>query len=162
MFMGALWRDAPVRSRPRRLNAAGQRQATPYRVCWFQETHSRTAGEALTMIRFLATALLLIPAPVRAHTMLEDATPAAGSRVARPSQVRLVFDNNISPAASSVAIEGPAGFGGVARIASPNGYTLIVSLRRPVPAGRYRVRWRATSSSDRHVNKGDFAFEVRP
>ena len=115
------------------------------------------------MIRFLAAAAILLGASsAQAHAMLEDASPAVGSRVAAPSQVRLTFDSNIVPAASAVSVQGPSGFGGVASVGAPNTYTLVVSLKGPVPAGRYHVRWRVTSSLDHHVNEGDFAFEVRP
>jgi methionine-rich copper-binding protein CopC len=115
------------------------------------------------VIRSLAAAALLLAAsPAAAHAMLEDASPAVGSRVSAPAQVRLTFDGNLAPGGSTVVVEGPRGFGGVAGVAAPNAYTLVAPLKKPLPPGRYHVRWRVTSSVDHHVNEGDFVFEVAP
>lgn len=109
----------------------------------------------------IAAAALLGASAAQAHAMLEDSSPAVGARVAAPARVRLVFDDYIQPARSSVVVQGPRGFGGAGPLTAPNRYTLVVPLKGPVPVGRYHVLWRVTSS-DGHVNEGDFGFEVRP
>lgn len=114
-------------------------------------------------MRFLAAAAILLAAsPASAHAMLEEATPAVGSRGPAPTQVRLVFDSNVEAGGAAVIVEGPRGFGGVAGLLRANAWTLVAPLKGPTPPGRYHVRWQVRSSGDGHVNEGDFVFEVRP
>jgi len=99
-----------------------------------------------------------------AHAFLDRAEPKVGSRIAAPpTQVRLRFTQSLEPTLCVVKVDGPAGFGG-AMAAQPLGgdsRVLVIGLRKPVPAGRYVVRWRVVSV-DSHTTAGDFSFEVRP
>jgi methionine-rich copper-binding protein CopC len=104
------------------------------------------------------------PAAALAHAFLQAASPKAGARMASaPAEVRLTFSEPIEAGFSTVAVSGPAGFGGAApaRPAPGDHRGLAVALRRPLPAGRYQVRWRVLSV-DSHVTQGSFGFEVAP
>jgi len=99
-----------------------------------------------------------------AHAFLEHASPRVGSRVASaPAEVRLSFSEPVEPAFCTIAVSGPLGFAGVepARAATGDRRTLVAPFRRPMPPGRYLVRWRAVSV-DSHVTQGDFQFELKP
>jgi hypothetical protein len=99
-----------------------------------------------------------------AHAFLDRAEPKVGSRVpAPPAQVRLWFTQGLEPPLCVVKVDGPPGFGGADTVQGlrANPRVLVVSLRRPVPAGRYVVHWRVVSM-DSHMTQGDFSFEVRP
>jgi methionine-rich copper-binding protein CopC len=118
-------------------------------------------------MRRLAPALLLALAvaagapPALAHASLESASPKDGARLAAaPSEVQLTFSEKIEPAFSKVQVIGPPGFGGAAPASAAGDHrTLTVALKRPLPAGRYEVRWRVLSA-DSHRTQGAFHFEV--
>ena len=99
-----------------------------------------------------------------AHAFLEQASPRVGSSIsAAPAAVRLSFSEPVEPVFSTVIVSGPAGFAGSepARAAEGDRRTLVAPLRRPMPPGRYVVRWRAVSV-DSHITQGDFHFELKP
>ena len=111
----------------------------------------------------LAVALAL-GQPAAAHAFLDRAEPKVGSRIAAPpTQIRLWFTESLEPTLCVVKVDGPAGFGGAAAAQAPGGnaHALVATLRKPVPAGRYVVHWRAVSV-DSHMTTGAFSFEVRP
>jgi copper resistance protein C len=114
------------------------------------------------MIGFAAS--LVFGQTAAAHAFLDRAEPRVGSRVAAPpAQIRLRFTQGLEPTLCAVKVEGPAGFGGAeaAQPLSADPHVLVVALRKPVPPGRYVVRWRVVST-DGHITQGDFSFEVRP
>jgi methionine-rich copper-binding protein CopC len=99
-----------------------------------------------------------------AHAFLDRAEPRVGSRIAAPpAQIRLWFTQGLEPTLCVVRVDGPAGFGGAtaAQPLSGDSHSLVVVLRKPVPAGRYVVHWRVVSA-DSHMTTGDFSFRVQP
>ena len=93
-----------------------------------------------------------------AHDQLVQATPADGSSVRAPSQVVLRFSGELLPVGNRVRVDGPTG---PAATAAPvtDGPTLSRALKPGLPAGAYRVTWRAVSA-DGHPLSGAFSFSV--
>lgn len=115
----------------------------------------------ITAIAFLSAAS--IAGAAAAHAFLEQASPRVGSSIAvAPAEVRLSFSEPVEPAFCTVAVVGPPGFAGAEppRAARADRRTLVAPLRRPMPPGRYVVRWRAVSV-DSHITQGDFQFELK-
>ncbi len=114
----------------------------------------------------LATIALSLgaPAPVSAHAFLDHAAPSVGGKVhAPPGEVSLRFSEKLEPAFCSVRVldaKGERVDKGDARVDGGDRGMLRVSLR-VIPAGVYKVVWRAVSV-DSHVTEGDFTFEVVP
>ena len=98
-----------------------------------------------------------------AHAFLDHADPRVGSEVdAGPSRVTLWFTEELEPAFSSVKVFDATGKEvdrGDGKPDRSDSTVMRVSVP-PLPAGKYRVVWRALSM-DTHVTKGDFTFQVR-
>ncbi len=111
----------------------------------------------------IAAAALALATPAAAHAFLEEASPKVGSRLAAsPREVRLFFDDDLNAATSSVGLYDAAGrllAEGAARLDPKDRSVIILPLTRPLPPGRYQVRWRA-GTGDHHVSTGDFSFQV--
>jgi methionine-rich copper-binding protein CopC len=113
----------------------------------------------------IALAVLLLAAIVpraEAHAFLDHSEPAVGSTVkASPGEVRLWFTEKLELGFSTVQVFDSAGKQidkkdkHVVEKADPS---LAVSLP-PLAPGKYKVRWRVVST-DTHVTKGDFTFQV--
>lgn len=109
----------------------------------------------------LLMALFTVPA-VFAHTHLRSATPAADSRVASVSELRLGFSEGVEATFSRVQITAADGANiAVSGIASAPGdqKVLIVTPSQPLPPGEYQVHWQAVSV-DTHKSAGDYRFSV--
>jgi copper resistance protein C len=127
-------------------------------------------AEATTAIkRRLLTALALASAlawaPLgAAHALLVRAIPDAGSVVHEsPAKLKLWFSGPLEPAFSTVEILDGTDKRvdkGDPQVDGANRNLLQVSVPQ-LPAGTYRVMWRVLSV-DRHVSKGDFAFDIAP
>ena len=106
----------------------------------------------------------LLTSPADAHALLRKAVPAVGSSVhAAPDAVVLLFSEGVEPAFSTIAVTDAAGArfdNGAPRTAPDSDKTLRVALK-PLPAGVYTVRWRATAV-DTHKTEGTFTFAVAP
>ncbi len=98
-----------------------------------------------------------------AHAQLEKATPAVGSTVSPPSEIRLEFSEGVELKFTKVTLTGPSGAAalGAASTESGNQAVLIVPISRPLSAGVYTVRWQAVSV-DTHHTQGTFEFTVKP
>jgi hypothetical protein len=105
----------------------------------------------------------LAAGPAAAHAFLEEASPKVGSRVAAsPREVRLFFDDDLTAATSDAALYDAAGrplAEGAAHLDARDRSVIVLPLTRPLPPGRYQVRWRA-GAGDHHVSTGDFSFQV--
>lgn len=118
----------------------------------------------------LLTALLATPTVALAHTKVVASTPAQGATVKAPRVVALTFSEALLPptAAASVvmtAMPGVANHGEMVirnfTTAWSNGNkTMTLSLRQPLRAGSYDVRWQA-AGADGHRMKGSVSFTVR-
>jgi copper resistance protein C len=99
-----------------------------------------------------------------AHAQLEKATPAVGSTVSPPSEIRLEFSEGVELKFTKVQLTGPSGAAaplGAARTESGNQAVLIVPISKPLSAGAYTVHWQAVSV-DTHHTQGTFEFTVKP
>jgi methionine-rich copper-binding protein CopC len=111
----------------------------------------------------LALAATALCGPASAHAFLQAASPKVGAHLASaPPEVRLSFSEPVEAGFSSVTVSGPPGFGGAESArAGGDPRSLVVVLKRPLPAGRYDVRWRVLSA-DSHRTSGAFQFDVAP
>lgn len=103
--------------------------------------------------------LLVAPAgPASAHNQLEATVPADGAVVdAPPASVVLTFDQPVLALGTQVVVLGPDG-----ATVSAGGPRLVdddvtQDLAGELPAGEYRVEWRATSA-DGHPVSGELGF----
>ena len=112
----------------------------------------------------LALPLAVLAAPAWSHAFLDHAAPTVGSvaRVA-PSEVRLVFTQQLEPAFSTLQVLDAGGKrvdNGDARVDRADATVFAVSLP-PLPGGKYHVKWRVLSV-DTHVTEGDYTVEIAP
>lgn len=123
----------------------------------------------------LLAAIAMIAAPFAApsialaHTRVVASTPAEGATVARPRAVTLTFSEALLPptAAASIvmtAMPGMANHGEMVirnfTTAWSNGNkTMTLTLRQPLRAGTYEVRWQA-AGADGHRMNGTVNFIV--
>jgi methionine-rich copper-binding protein CopC len=101
---------------------------------------------------------LVITSAAYAHAMLDHASPAVGSTVARsPGQVTLTFTQKLEPKFSGAEVRSASG----ARVdlgKSVSGNVIRVRVRGLAP-GTYRVTWHVLSV-DTHTTQGSFNFRV--
>lgn len=110
-----------------------------------------------------ATSLSLASAPAMAHPALLRSEPAAGGKGKAPTAVSLWFSEKIEPVFNKMEIVDAKGVhfeDGKATVAADDARRLDMRLK-PMPAGQYRVRWRATAA-DTHKVDGSFTFQVDP
>jgi methionine-rich copper-binding protein CopC len=114
---------------------------------------------ARTFLACAAIAALVTPA--LAHAFLQHASPGAGAVVASPpKEIVLEFSEPLEPTFSGAAVSDAAGRDVEAARAVIQGGSMHVALN-PLPAGRYRVVWRAVSV-DTHRTEGSYSFTVKP
>ena len=112
---------------------------------------------------------LVTPTAALAHTKVVASTPAQGTTVKAPRSVSLTFSEALLPptAAASIvmtAMPGMANHGEMVirnfTTAWSNGNkTMTLSLKQPLRAGSYDVRWQA-AGADGHRMKGSVSFTV--
>jgi methionine-rich copper-binding protein CopC len=116
-------------------------------------------------VRGLAAAglLLLGAGPLGAHATGQRYEPAPGAVLrTAPAEVRILFDGDLEPAFSTIAVadaSGAAVHAGPARVDPGNRRLLRVPLR-PLGPGTYSVTWRALAV-DGHRTRGRYTFTVR-
>ena len=108
-------------------------------------------------------------APLLAHVKLTASTPAAGAAAKAPKAITLTFSEKVNPAKASAAIimtampgmkdHGEMAIRNFTPAWSADGKTLILTLKKPLPAGSYEVRWQA-AAADGHAMTGTLAFNV--
>jgi methionine-rich copper-binding protein CopC len=116
----------------------------------------------------IASATLITPGAI-AHSRIVASTPAEGATVARPRVVSLSFSEALLPptAVASIVMTAMPGVKNhgemVIRNFTPswsNGNrTLTLTLRQPLRAGSYDVRWQA-AGADGHRMTGKVSFTV--
>jgi methionine-rich copper-binding protein CopC len=118
----------------------------------------RLLGAALTTL--VATLLLLAAgAPAaHAHTELVRTSPAAGSTDRPVSEVRLTFNESLTPGLAQVVVTGPDG---AADTGKPvvTGTDVVVAVQGLTDAGTYQVAYRVVAA-DGHPVVGEFAVAV--
>lgn len=117
----------------------------------------------------LALGTLAPAAPLLAHVKLASSTPAQGTAAKSPQAITLAFSEKVVPASASAnivmtAMPGMKDHGEMAirnftPAWSPDGKTLTLTLKKPLPKGSYEVRWRA-AGADGHAVTGTLAFDV--
>ena len=115
----------------------------------------------ITLAVWVATSLGFVPT-AGAHSVLDHATPAAGSTVHRPpAQIKLRFTERIEPVFSAVHVLDPRGkrVDVAAQQYDPSNAKELVATVPPLDPGTYRVKWRVLSV-DNHVNEGTFTFTI--
>lgn len=125
---------------------------------------SRFTKQALVgmSVALLATAAL-------AHPKLVSSTPADKSEGAAPAKVELHFSETLMPqfSGANLVMTGMPGMAdhapmkvGAKVSGGDDGKTMIITPTQPLPAGSYRVDWRAVSSDTHNVN-GTVTFQVK-
>jgi methionine-rich copper-binding protein CopC len=108
---------------------------------------------------------MLVAAAAWGHAKLLRAVPAPGSTIARtPAVVRLLFNEELDTKRSGLSVWNTRG----QRVDDGRGGVDLNDLDRksmkvvlkPIPPGRYTVRWRAVSADDLFVSTGSFTFSV--
>ena len=107
------------------------------------------------------------PTAALAHTKVVSSTPAEGSTVARPRVVALTFKEELLPptAAASIVMTAMPGMANHSPMIirnfttgwSNSNRTMTLTLRQPLRAGTYEVRWQA-AGADGHRMKGTVNF----
>jgi methionine-rich copper-binding protein CopC len=120
-------------------------------------------GTVVALLTTLVTAMLVgvvtvaTAAPASAHTALQSATPADGSRVAPPTRIVLTYNDPVR--FTQVVVTDAAGrhyqSGGPLNVDK----TVTENLSPPLPNGRYTVAWRVVAP-DGHPVEGTYQFEV--
>ncbi|MBP2167027.1 methionine-rich copper-binding protein CopC [Erwinia toletana] len=116
---------------------------------------------------YSAAALLLTLAfspSALAHAHLKNQYPAANAHVdASPQALTLTFSEDIEPAFSGLEIAGADNQAMPVAKAQRNGAQknqLIVPLEKPLPGGKYEVKWHVLSV-DGHKTTGNYRFSVK-
>lgn len=127
------------------------------------------AAAALGLGTIALPAAALPAAASTEHVAVVSTTPAAGSKVSGPRTVTLTFNQALPPSEVGVAIvmtamPGMANHGEMAirnftQGWSADGRTLTLSLRQPLRAGTYDVRWQAAAHG--HRMNGKVTFDVK-
>lgn len=117
----------------------------------------------------MVAASLGAPSAALAHTRVVSSTPAEGATVARPRVVTLNFSEALLPptAAASIVMTAMPGVANHGEMAirnfttawSNNNRTMTLTLRQPLRAGTYEVRWKA-AGADGHRMNGTVNFIV--
>jgi methionine-rich copper-binding protein CopC len=116
----------------------------------------------LTDIAALAALMLALNASVAfAHCFLDHSTPPSASvAVSPPSKVVLYFDSPFDPGGTTVRVLNENGdLVSSGASASSDDRALTVPLK-PIGAGQYFVKWRATSQDGDHTT-GAYSFTVK-
>ena len=109
------------------------------------------------LLTALAAAVVLLAPAASAHDELVSTSPQDGSSVTAPVQVALRFTQDLLAIGNRLRIEGPGPATNLS--ARATGPTLTASLDPDLPAGVYRVTWRAVSA-DGHPLSGAFGFTL--
>ena len=118
-----------------------------------------------SVVRIAAALAFAFVAPAAfAHAQLEKATPAVGSTVAPPAEIRLKFSEGVEPRFSGVALSAEGGAAvplGAPSVDPADNSVLIVKVGKTLAPGVYTVTWHAVSV-DTHKTQGSFDFTVKP
>lgn len=119
---------------------------------------------------FAAIAACLAAVAAGAHPALVSSTPAAAASVAKPSKIVLGFSEKIVGAVSGatlamtsmpgMAMTEPMKMTGFTSAVSPDGKTLTLLLKHPLPTGAYTLDWHV-AGADTHRAQGRLSFAVK-
>ena len=121
-------------------------------------TGARRVATKLSML----VAGLTLASVALAHVFPQKQEPGAGTTVAAPAQVRVIFDGPLEPAFSSLTVTDASGKQVNTQKATVDEHQ-PTTMTVPLPslaAGRYTVHWIAVAS-DGHRTHGDYGFDVK-
>lgn len=104
-----------------------------------------------------------------AHPKLVSSTPADKAEVAPPQKIELLFSESLVTqfSGANLVMTGMPGMASHAPMkmavkvaGSDDPKAMVITPAQPLPAGSYRVDWRAVSS-DTHPVTGNLAFTVK-
>ncbi|BDB28183.1 copper resistance protein C [Cupriavidus sp. TA19] len=116
-----------------------------------------------------AVAAALASSAALAHPKLVTSSPADKAEVAAPQKIELTFSEDLVTqfSAANLVMTGMPGMAShapmkmAARVsASSDPKAMVITPSQPLPAGSYRVDWRAVSA-DTHPVTGNFSFTVK-
>jgi methionine-rich copper-binding protein CopC len=120
-------------------------------------------------IKITAVALgLLMSTLAQAHPKLLSSTPADGADGAAPGKIELLFSESLMTQFSGAKLV-MTDMPGMAHSPMPmkakvsggsDPKTMVITPLSPLPAGTYKVEWRAVSS-DTHPITGNVTFKVK-
>jgi methionine-rich copper-binding protein CopC len=98
-----------------------------------------------------------------AHAHLEASQPAANSTITAPTELHLIFSEELNLKFTGVKLVGPAAL--AVKLGEPKlmdgALRLLVPISGAMPAGAYTVYW-SVLSADGHKTQGSFKFKVHP
>ena len=119
------------------------------------------------MVKWSAAAIFLVllaPSSLSAHAYLVKAIPAQRAVLfSAPAKIQLWFNERLEPRYSSIAVSDGAGNpveSGQAEVSAEDSKQLSIAIK-PLPAGRYLVRYRVLSV-DGHIVQDQFPFTIKP
>ncbi|MBA1244816.1 copper homeostasis periplasmic binding protein CopC [Pseudomonas japonica] len=97
-----------------------------------------------------------------AHAHLQAPSPAEGSTVAAPAELRLTFTEGVEPAFSEVTLTDSTGNSTKAQVhrADNDTVVLVATPATPLHAGSWTVHWKVVSV-DTHRSEGQYTFNVK-
>ncbi|MBP0619728.1 copper homeostasis periplasmic binding protein CopC [Cupriavidus consociatus] len=116
-----------------------------------------------------AAAAALASSAALAHPRLVTSSPADKAEVAAPQKIELTFSEDLVTqfSGANLVMTGMPGMAShapmkmAARVsASSDPKAMVITPAQPLPAGSYRVEWRAVSA-DTHPVTGNFSFTVK-
>jgi len=111
----------------------------------------------------LTAAMALVAATAWAHPSLVRSHPPPNASLTRsPATVQLWFNEELNTTGSKLTVWNERGEQvdrGNSKVSLDNRAFIAVGLK-PLPPGRYTVKWRAMADDDREVTQGEFAFRV--
>ena len=116
----------------------------------------------LSKIVAVVIGAVVAPAALLFHTELKSSIPERDSTAkGPPREVVLTFTGKVNPKLSSITILRPDSSNVMSLVIDTKaaGKELHAPLTRPIPPGRYVVRWK-TASADGHVVRGAYGFSV--
>ncbi|WP_033924303.1 copper homeostasis periplasmic binding protein CopC [Sphingomonas sp. 35-24ZXX] len=124
---------------------------------------------SLFVLAAAGVAALATPTLALAHTKVVASSPAQGTTVAKPKQVKLTFSEALLPptVATSIVMTAMPGVKNHGEMVirnftsswSDGNKTLTLVLRQPLSPGSYDVRWQA-AGADGHRMTGKVSFTV--
>ncbi len=108
-------------------------------------------------------AALALAATAWAHPKIVHSRPVANAQLTRPpAKVQVWFDEELDTKGSKLTAwseDGGQVDAGDSKVSLDDRRLIEVGLK-PLPPGRYTVKWRAMADDDRGVTQGEFTFRV--
>ena len=117
-----------------------------------------------TVVVISAAAVIARPQLALAHATLIGASPAKGSTVAAPHELRLTFSEKLEIPLTRITMiaagKDTVKLGTITADPKSDG-TIIVPVVGAVRSATYTISWR-TAGEDGHAMKGSYVFRVKP